>query len=157
MQPKLKNCKHEEVICTGCFNQYIKEQLNGAGKTDLISCPLENCEHILSREETLEFSNYENRKRFDHLKTFKMLSAMDEFRWCKAERCGSGQLHENGEDCPIVTCNACGSKSCYIHQVPFHFGTTCKDYDLFLQENEDQATRDYLQKTPRTAQIVVMR
>jgi hypothetical protein len=43
--------------------------------------------------------------------------------------CESGQIHEDADAGPIMTCNHCGFKSCVIHQMPFHEGETCSQYD----------------------------
>lgn len=51
-----------------------------------------------------------------------------DFVWCLSG-CGAGQIHETGRAQPIVTCVQCKHRSCFIHQVPWHEGLSCTDYD----------------------------
>lgn len=37
---------------------------------------------------------------------------------------------------PIVTCVGCGNKSCYIHNVAWHEGMTCDEYDAEWRANQ---------------------
>ena len=43
--------------------------------------------------------------------------------------CPAGQLHDGGSDYPVMTCHACQQKSCFTHDVPWHSGLTCEQYD----------------------------
>ena len=57
------------------------------------------------------------------------LGAERNYQWCMSPACKSGQIHEDAEAGPIMTCNHCGFRSCVLHQVPFHEGETCSQYD----------------------------
>merc|ERR1712018_844334 len=131
MVPKLKRCNHDERICRDCFNKHIMQQINGVGKFDNIGCPAEDCPHTLTTDEILQYCESDTYTRYNNLTNFRHLSNEPTFRWCKAEGCGSGQLHIDGRDYPIVKCNVCDARSCYIHEVPSHFGRTCEDYDQY--------------------------
>lgn len=76
------------------------------------------------------------------------LRTMEDFRSCRnSEGCGNGWLAENGEANPIMKCPKCGFRSCFIHDSPWHEGTTCQEYTLQLlhaMENADEATRLWL-------------
>ena len=52
--------------------------------------------------------------------------SIEGFRMCSS--CGSGQIHENGDETPIVTCHNCKAKSCYSCKVSWHEGIKCKDF-----------------------------
>ncbi len=55
---------------------------------------------------------------------------MPNFYWCLAPACGSGQVHdaiENGNS--MMICNACGAATCVTHNVPWHGGQTCHQYE----------------------------
>ena len=63
--------------------------------------------------------------------------------------CGSGQIHESGDENPIVTCIKCERKSCYSCKVPWHEGKSCdeflKDSSSTFNNNDnsnDQQERD---------------
>lgn len=57
------------------------------------------------------------------------LSGESNYYSCISPDCNSGQIHEDGEAEPIMTCVHCGSRSCVVHQIPFHEGETCSEYD----------------------------
>jgi hypothetical protein len=58
------------------------------------------------------------------------------FVWC--QNCPSGQEHVGGEDQPIVTCQACGSKTCFKHQIPWHEQMLCDEYDERVRLSNDE-------------------
>ena len=76
---------------------------------------------------------YETFQRYDHLLKMKILANRKEFRWCKAEGCEFGQIHESGETYPIVNCYACNAQSCYVHEVPRHYDKTCEEFNLEME------------------------
>lgn len=50
-----------------------------------------------------------------------------------ASGCGNGQIHEGGNDQPIVKCVSCGHKTCFQHKASWHTGLTCEEWDLTQQ------------------------
>nr|CAG8651008.1 1151_t:CDS:2 [Entrophospora candida] len=135
------NCKHEQDICKKCFISHIKAKLDA-----YINCPTLNCRERIFPNDVKRFgSNNKLYKRLDNLMLRQSLNNSAEFRWCKSPGCGSGQIHEGGADVQIMKCHACGSKSCYTHDVPWHGGLTCEKYDE-LRKVEEAATDDYLQQ-----------
>ena len=44
-----------------------------------------------------------------------------------------------------MTCRGCGQKSCYTHDIPWHKGLTCSEYDATKQGN-DERTQGLLEK-----------
>ncbi len=42
-----------------------------------------------------------------------------------------------------MTCDACGEKSCYTHDVPWHRDLTCDEYEV-NRKGDDEATQDLL-------------
>lgn len=61
------------------------------------------------------------------------MAKADNFIWCTAG-CGSGQIHDSDARHPIVTCLHCGQRSCFKHNVPWHEGLTCKEFDRLLAD-----------------------
>lgn len=59
------------------------------------------------------------------------MSEADGFVYCTSPTCKSGQYHESGSDQPIVTCVACGTRTCFNHREAWHESLTCADYDAF--------------------------
>jgi hypothetical protein len=67
---------------------------------------------------------------YDSLCNREALSNVPNFIWCLG--CDAGQIHEDGESCPAVTCQGCNAVSCFNHKVPWHEGLTCDQYDRLL-------------------------
>ena len=61
-------------------------------------------------------------------------ASIEGFRMCLVPGCSYGQIHEGGDNQPIVTCHQCGARSCYSCKVPWHEGIKCEDL------NQDEAT-----------------
>ena len=125
-----KKCTHEEEVCLKCFDEYISTIMNtkGGGSITEISCPNDKCTHVFSGYDIFSFARNVTSERYANLTLMKKLGNMDDFRWCKAEGCGSGQLHADGDKFPIVECYSCHEKSCYTHDVPWHYGKTCAEF-----------------------------
>lgn len=54
---------------------------------------------------------------------------MPDFRLCTSPDCGSGQFHEMDNDAPIWTCQKCERKMCFTHEVEWHEGMGCDEYE----------------------------
>ncbi len=63
-----------------------------------------------------------------------------DFVWCP-NGCESGQVHEAGEEQPIVRCVNCRFKFCFRHQVSWHEQLSCEEYDAFLADPEHFRSR----------------
>lgn len=64
----------------------------------------------------------------------------EDFVWCPTG-CGSGQLHETGREQPIVTCNNCDHRFCFVHGVAWHENFSCSEYDELQQDPENFRSR----------------
>lgn len=83
--------------------------------------------------------------RYDEYLKMEALNQIPSFRWCLAEHCSSGQIHDLIFD-SHVACGDCGYQMCFYHQVKWHEGLTCEEYDS-LKENGDprfQETQDWM-------------
>jgi len=91
--------------------------------------------------------------RYTLLSTTAALSSVDDFRWCLGRNCKSGQIHETGTDGYIFRCHACGFKVCVIHNVKWHEGETCKEYDYRtkpeLKGKEESASQRLITSTTK--------
>jgi hypothetical protein len=68
-------------------------------------------------------------KRYDRLSTKAALEAIPGFRWCIAKDCKSGQVHDEGDTTPKFRCVGCKKTHCMVHQIAWHKGETCAQYD----------------------------
>jgi hypothetical protein len=76
--------------------------------------------------------------RYDQKSLLAAFRDMPNFIMCLGPRCDSGQIHETGDDQPIMTCTTCHFKTCFTHKMPWHSGQTCAEYDAYRQERMDQ-------------------
>ncbi|RIA99021.1 hypothetical protein C1645_718480 [Glomus cerebriforme] len=137
------NCKHKLNICRSCVKNHITAQLDSKSVED-INCPVSGCKQKFQSDDVKKISK-ELFERFDGLMVCQTLSKLPEFRWCKNPKCNSGQLHLEGDDAPIITCQACGKKSCYTHDIPWHAGQTCTEYENNKNGN-DEETQKFISK-----------
>jgi hypothetical protein len=70
------------------------------------------------------------------------------FRMCQASDCDQGQIHKAGVSRPIMKCNTCYLKTCFIHKRLWHTGMNCDEYDYTKQE--DHATKGLESKHVKT-------
>lgn len=68
------------------------------------------------------------------------MSQAENFVWCTSG-CGSGQIHESGDESPIVTCLHCRHRSCFHHNVAWHENLSCSEYDQLLADPENFRSR----------------
>lgn len=68
------------------------------------------------------------------------MSQAENFVWCTSG-CGSGQIHESGNEQPIVACLHCNHRSCFHHNVAWHENLSCGEYDQLLADPENFRSR----------------
>lgn len=92
-----------------------------------------------------------NALRYDKFATMYACRDEPNFRMCPNPSCGNGQVHAMGHDEPILTCNACGSKACFTHEVFWHTGQTCKEFEATRVDKRAQeaASLQLLAKTTK--------
>ncbi|PSN72626.1 hypothetical protein BS50DRAFT_485185, partial [Corynespora cassiicola Philippines] len=79
--------------------------------------------------------------RHDSLLLIRALSKDPDFRWCLNIQCNSGHVHVSDGNQNIFTCRSCGAKACTIHDIVFHDGETCEQYDARMEQEDDETTR----------------
>ncbi|EXX57176.1 hypothetical protein GLOIN_2v1725015 [Rhizophagus irregularis DAOM 181602=DAOM 197198] len=123
--PITSKCTHSVLACTSCFEKHIESQIE-KGILQNIKCL--QCDEILDYHDIKRIVNNELFQRYDVALLRHTLRQMKDFRWCKRTNCGWGQIHNGGDDAPIVTCKACGAKSCFTHDVPWHEDSSCSKF-----------------------------
>lgn len=125
------NCDHSAIagvhICLSCLQRCLDIQFSSTGPESL-ACPL--CQTRLSHDEIRKCATPETFQTIDHYKTRRALEADSEFIMCVRTGCGYGQLHAGGRENPIVVCEACGNRMCFVHRDVWHEGLSCDEYDL---------------------------
>ncbi|KAH8597852.1 hypothetical protein B0O99DRAFT_507675 [Bisporella sp. PMI_857] len=127
------NCAHEDKVCFGCLEKYIhvETQSKSLERITQLCCPLcpeklshDNCHTYAAKA---DFERYNN--RYDQLLA---ISAVPEAAMCLGPSCLSAQVHEGGS---FMTCDACNFQTCIKHNIPWHTGETCDEYDKRVSIN----------------------
>jgi len=137
-------CGHND-LCSVCIKRHIEAELNTKGNVIQVRCPKSRCTTELTYNDMKRLATKDLFDRYDTLLLRSAIRQLPDFRWCKAPKCGSGQEHTSGDDSPIITCEACGGKSCFTHDVPWHSGVTCEDFTEQLKQG-NVATNAYYQR-----------
>lgn len=141
-------CKHETTVCESCVRGSIVATMTDAN-WEHPRCP--ECAAVLSHSEITVFVERAVMARHDERVFLASMAQMPEFRWCLGAGCGAGQLHEGGAEAPIVTCQKCGKKMCFVHGVRWHEGQTCAAFQAEKERREEaeagtKATLEHLRR-----------
>ncbi|KAF8540831.1 hypothetical protein BDD12DRAFT_831680 [Trichophaea hybrida] len=119
--------------CITCMQDLLSAALDGSEWIHP-SCP--DCSAQLSISDVQLFGTLAQVETFDNrlMKTF--MQGVDEYRQCLRPGCNDGQIHDGGAENPIVTCNSCQFQTCFTHNIPFHEGMTCTQYDEHVKERD---------------------
>ncbi|KAL6400662.1 hypothetical protein AUP68_16376 [Ilyonectria robusta] len=131
------SCTHSPTTCLECIQLSIESDMSSKLWTE-IRCP--ECRELLEYADIQRFANKQTFVRYETLALRAAMSEADNFVWCTSG-CGSGQIHESGEDQPIVTCLHCGHRSCFHHNAPWHENLSCEEYDQLLADPENFRSR----------------
>jgi IBR domain, a half RING-finger domain/IBR domain len=142
-------CRHTvRDSCDTCLASHIREQTR-KNLPDVLQCVHDGCKAEIDPSVVQMLLTPAEYARFDDLLMKKTLQGMEEFRWCTAIGCGSGQLVEGGtESNSFFSCERaqCREKTCVRHRVAWHAGITCAEYDEYLSTNATTATEQFLQE-----------
>ncbi|KAF8603502.1 hypothetical protein BDV93DRAFT_556522 [Ceratobasidium sp. AG-I] len=155
-QPPTAQCTHTSTICPLCLEKHISLAVLTNGST-AVPCPEVGCKEILEYSDVIKGAKNDKAclDRYEELLLRRMLQTDPNFVWCKNAACQQGQLHESGDDAPIVICQACQARSCFTHDVPWHTDQTCDEYDAeqagHTQEAQDKLAKEEQEKLARAA------
>ena len=120
------DCSHCIRTCKVCIGAYLASAINNR-PLDEVGCP--TCKASWDRSYIESYSTAEVMVRYEIISMLRLVQAMPTFVWCLSLKCDSGQIHQDGDKAPIVTCAACGFKMCFTHQVAWHPELTCTQYE----------------------------
>ncbi|KAI0102112.1 hypothetical protein GGR51DRAFT_550601 [Nemania sp. FL0031] len=118
-------CDHEVQFCLKCLATHLSSQLESNGPKSF-TCP--QCRGQLPYTSIKQYALPETFIQHDKVLARNGLAEQPNFCWCTAG-CGSGQLHLEGRENPLMICTNCGGKTCFVHQSPWHDGLTCREFD----------------------------
>ncbi|KAE9380098.1 hypothetical protein N431DRAFT_314511, partial [Stipitochalara longipes BDJ] len=131
-QQKLtESCTHKPRVCGDCLTRSINAQIEQVS-WDEVGCP--ECRQVFSHEVVKQWASPEAFTRYDQNALMSAFRTMPDFRNCLGPGCNSGQIHEGGDDEPIMTCTQCSFRTCFSHQVAWHAGQTCSEYDKVVEQ-----------------------
>ncbi|KAM7224098.1 hypothetical protein V8F06_000571 [Rhypophila decipiens] len=157
---------HALDICRSCLSQHIKAHLDcrGIAGCESLTCPTPGCGHHFTHQEVRLLADPEVFARYDKLKLLSVLSADPDFRWCLREGCEMGQIYQildQRGDGPFdrrrnhVECEECSFEMCFGHQIPWHRGLSCDEYDrmkknLASNNSNDVESQQWLLRNAKT-------
>lgn len=147
---------HPLDICRRCLTKHVDARLDVSNGAEDIRCPRPNCNRVYSDEEIKAIANQATFAKYDKARLLSVLAREPNFRWCLRAGCQSGQIYDvdPNESCNIfgntgnidrerrarglpanadpnyIMCGSCGYGMCFGHQIPWHRGQTCNEYDL---------------------------
>ncbi|PQE32898.1 RING finger protein [Rutstroemia sp. NJR-2017a WRK4] len=134
-EPCTDTCEHAITVCTGCRTRSLNEQIANRS-WDRIACP--ECPSLLSFTDVKKFASIEDFQSYDKKALMSLMREDPNFTHCLGAGCDGGQIHDGGNDQPIMTCNSCGVKTCFAHKLPWHTGLTCTEYDEQQRQRLEQ-------------------
>jgi len=139
-------CKHSAALCKECLKQWLQSGLERT-TWDRLKCP--DCPEMLQHADMKLYANAETFARYDTLATRSAVEALRNFRWCLSPACESGQIDD--ENCAKFKCEACSARHCIRHNVPWHKGETCDEYDRRNKQRkkDDKASEQTIKKTSK--------
>ncbi|KAH8893699.1 hypothetical protein GQ53DRAFT_644445 [Thozetella sp. PMI_491] len=140
-------CKHTPTTCRECTAQWISSSLD-TSTWDQLRCP--ECPERLLFDDVRRGAAPDVFARYDKLATAAVLKEIRDFRWCLSTQCESGQIHDR--HCPKFQCVACKARHCIHHNVPWHRGETCEQYDRRNRQRrkDDKASEEAVRKSSKT-------
>lgn len=141
-----KGCKHKPALCKDCLKQWLQSSLERSS-WDRLKCP--DCPELLKYSDMKRCASKDTFDRYDTLATRAAVEMLPNFRWCLSSTCESGQI--DADECPKFKCQACQAKHCTKHNVPWHKGETCEEYDKRNKQRkkDDKASEQMIKKTTK--------
>ena len=143
-------CTHSPSICNKCLHGHIAME---SKKNRLIKCPDPDCAKPMDYQDIHRVCQVDQFgkltfEQFDQRLFQRNVEKMPEFIYCTKLGCGSGQCHVGGAVTPLVQCHKCSSKTCFVHELPYHDGMSCTAFDaqLAAEGGDEDLTRLFLER-----------
>ncbi|KAK3652982.1 hypothetical protein LTR56_004932 [Elasticomyces elasticus] len=136
-------CMHPVATCNECLVQWMATEIDEKGGEG-IKCP--ECPETLEYADVQRCASDETFEAYDKMITRLALGGLEDFAWCLAPSCDSGQ--ENPENRNFMDCKNCGYKQCLKHKIEWHVDETCEQYDYRISgaraKDEERQTETML-------------
>ena len=162
--PSFSPCNHEANTCINCYIKQATVVVKKHRRWEALTCPA--CNITLPKAEleaAIPRSNsaaQNELKRLDDLVAKHALTQNSKWRWCLAPDCGHGQVYYlsqiRSKSSPKIACPNCGARSCFKHQVKWHEGYTCDEYDArhpdsFITKTNEETIKSTTKACPKCA------
>ncbi|KAF1938647.1 hypothetical protein EJ02DRAFT_354090 [Clathrospora elynae] len=141
-------CKHDGDICRHCLGTWIASEF-GTKIWDEIRCPV--CPALMEPADMEEFAPSDIYKRWNDVSIRATLESTKNWTWCGLKSCKSGDVHDPRY--PKFCCKVCNKAHCITHNVAWHKGETCSEYDYrknkYLKRAEELATQKLMRDTTK--------
>eukprot|EP01062_Namystynia_karyoxenos_P015122 TRINITY_DN15488_c0_g3_i1.p1 TRINITY_DN15488_c0_g3~~TRINITY_DN15488_c0_g3_i1.p1 ORF type:complete len:300 (+),score=97.99 TRINITY_DN15488_c0_g3_i1:100-900(+) len=114
------------ACCLPCAQEYLCTVSQDAPGS--LRCP---CQQLVDWGQLRRIARPEDFERIDALAAQMAYAQCEEFVYCSAPGCGSGQLHDSAGG-HIMTCHLCSARSCASCRAPWHEGQSCAEYQAAL-------------------------
>lgn len=138
--PYLAFCAHDADVCADCYTAWLGLQLADNGWQE-VKCPGQSCRVNLTYEDIKTYASKDIFERYDAIQARNALSADPNFRWCRAEGCTSGQIHDPEELGNVFDCVECHERLCTVHEGAYHDNETCEEYEYRTSGQKDRDER----------------
>jgi IBR domain, a half RING-finger domain len=125
--PAFTSCSHDPGTCSSCVAKQTVTLLEASSGTGWSSCRCPQCDAPIPTEELQNTLPRALVKEMRGLVDKALQSTDDSWRWCLATGCGHGGL-QNGLN-EMIRCRKCDYRMCFKHQVPWHTGYSCQEYE----------------------------
>ncbi len=142
---------HESDVCKACLADWIHTLLE-EGRSASIKCS--SCSSLLSHADVRLYANADDFARYDRLLAQAAITKHNaDFFWCLAPGCGSGQIAADlkSDGCRRLECHACRASQCVFHNLPWHKGETCEQYDVRMASRlkQDAKSTEFIEGTSK--------
>jgi IBR domain, a half RING-finger domain len=125
--PDFTTCSHHPDTCSSCVAKQTVTLLEASRGKGWSVCKCPQCDVVIPEEELHGALPRALVKDMKEMVDKAHHSADDSWRWCLAEGCGHGSLQDGRNE--MIRCRKCDYKMCFKHQIPWHRGYTCLEYE----------------------------
>eukprot|EP01084_Bolivina_argentea_P187849 323496_1 len=153
-------CKHNPDYCRECIKRTIETKISSKGNRQF-QCMYPRCDTEFDSSQYYALLDKKHLCIVDKLNLNAILEIMPEFRWCKNPKgCGSGQLVSNWKGLQgYYSCHACEQEMCFKHNMAWHMGYDCKEFETEMENNPDLASDklilQFSKKCPKCATTII--
>lgn len=141
--PNVSTCQHDKTVCSTCYTQQFRTSIQAKPADGWMTCTCPSCAQQINPGEAKRLVTKKASGELEKVIKQAKARTAHNFLWCPAPGCGHGQQHKLTAS-PFVNCGKCKAKICFNHQILWHEGLTCQQYDdtKTLDEN---ARKDLLE------------